>query len=314
LGRPTIALQLATRHAKRSWPLANYARLTRLLIEAWDAEIRLLGTAEERALGEEVRQSLPRSCRERVINLQGQTSLKELAEILRTVHLVVSGDTGTLHLAAALGARVMGIFLGPASCFETGPYGEKLTVIQAEPVCHPCAEAGPDCPEPVCREMITPELVAQVVSVVWGINSRPGRVPEGVRIYQSCRDELGISYHIRAGAPPGWADLVGWAYRMAGARLLGPVSRSAPLEGSSLTDTDFQNLQHTSAALRNGAAPPGNPAVQQALTPLRVLGEILERQAAWQGGGQGDLEQFHGMKVALGEELERLAAQARLKT
>lgn len=310
---PIIALQLATRHAKRSWPLTHFARLADLLIEVWGAQIWLLGTAGERALGEDLIRLLPPPSRGRVMNLQGRTSLTELAERLKAAQLVVSGDTGTLHLAAALGAQVAGIFLGPALCFETGPYGAGHTVIQAEPSCHPCAEAGPDCGEPVCRQMITPELVAEVVSAGWGARGRPSRIPAGVRIYQSCMDDLGVNYAIEAGRSPEWTDLVGWAYRAAGARLLGipfpPATFPAPL----LARADFQNLQHLIRALRNGASPPGEPAVQQALTPLRAFGEILERQGAWQGGSHVSQDWFHRMKAALGEELENLAAQARMK-
>jgi ADP-heptose:LPS heptosyltransferase len=310
---PIIALQLATRHAKRSWPLTHFARLADLLIEVWGAQIWLLGTAGERALGEDLIRLLPPSCRGRVMNLQGRTSLTELAERLKAAQRVVSGDTGTLHLAAALGAQVVGIFLGPALCFETGPYGAGHTVIQAEPGCHPCAEAGPDCGEPVCRQMITPELVAEVVSAGWGTRGWPSRIPAGVRIYQSCMDELGVNYAIEAGRSPEWTDLVGWAYRAAGTRLLKLPSLPAPLSAACLSEVEFQHLQHLTRALRNGAAVPREPAVQQAWTPLRAFGELLERQGACQRGDPKAQVWFQHLKAALGEELEKLAAQARMK-
>ena len=312
-GTPVIALQLSTRHGKRSWPLAHFTRLARQLIDSWGAEIWLLGTAEERPLGEELQKSLPGHFREQVINLQGRTDLAELAERLKAAHLVVSGDTGTLHLAASLGARVVGIFLGPASCFETGPYGAGHQVIQAEPVCHPCMEAGPECSEPVCQQMITAEQVVGVVSAVLGKEEWTGRPPAGVRTYQSCMDELGVHYAIRAGGPPGWADLAGWAYRAAGARLLGLFPLPAPFPAPFLTGADLQNLQDLSKALRNGATPPGKPAVQEALRPLWALGSTLEHQASWQGERHDFQDWFHRMKAALGEELENIAAQARLK-
>lgn len=311
-GTPTIALQLATRHARRSWPLTHFTRLANRLIDMWGAEIWLLGTSAERPLGEEVQRSLPRPFRERVINLQGRTSLKELAARLQAAHLVVSCDTGTLHLAAALGTRVMGIFLGPAWCFETGPYGPGHYVMQAEPVCHPCAEAGPDCGEPVCRQMISPELAAELVSAMWGRGAWP-RPPAGVRLYQSFMDSLGVNFAVLAGRPSGWADLVGRAYRGAAARLLRLPQMPAVLPAPLLARAEAQNVQHWVSALRNGAVSPKNPAVQEALAPLRAFGKTLERQTAWQGESFDAQDWLHRLKIALGVELENLAAEARLQ-
>jgi ADP-heptose:LPS heptosyltransferase len=151
MGEPIIALQLATRHPKRTWPVAAFARLANLLVERLGAWIWLLGTKGEATQGERLRTELTPAHRERVVNLQGRTDLGELAERLRQSHVLVSGDTGTLHLAAALGTRTVGVFLGPASCFETGPYGEGHYVFQAEPPCHPCTEAGGECPSPFVK-------------------------------------------------------------------------------------------------------------------------------------------------------------------
>ena len=53
---------------------------------------------------------------------------------------MIGGDTGTLHLAAALGTRVVGLYMGTASCHETGPYGDGHYVLQAYAPCSPCNE------------------------------------------------------------------------------------------------------------------------------------------------------------------------------
>jgi ADP-heptose:LPS heptosyltransferase len=129
-------------------------RLAGLLVNRLGAQVWLVGTKTEAPLGEALREGLTPAQRERVINLQGRTDLLELAERLREAHLLVSGDTGILHIAATLGTRTVAMFLRPASCFETGPYGEGHYVLQAEPPCHPCTEAGAACPEPICQAMI----------------------------------------------------------------------------------------------------------------------------------------------------------------
>jgi ADP-heptose:LPS heptosyltransferase len=161
-GEPIIALQLATRHLKRTWPIEAFTRLAALLVNRLGARLWLVGTKAEAPLGEALREGLTPAQRERVLNLQGRTDLLDLAARLREAHFLVSGDTGTLHLAAALGTKTVGVFLGPASCFETGPYGEGHYVFQAEPPCHPCTEAGAACPEPFCQAMIPPEAVADL--------------------------------------------------------------------------------------------------------------------------------------------------------
>ncbi len=303
---PVIALQLATRHPKRTWPRAHFARLASLLIEKLGARLWLLGTAEEQAGGDELVKSLKPCFRERLVNLQGRTDLAELAARLTEADLLVSGDTGTLHLAAALGTPVVAVFLGPASCFETGPYGSGHIVIQAEPPCHPCREAGPECPEPLCQRAIVPELVAEVILARFGLKKSPGpeaSLPAKVRIYGSFWDGFGVCYAIRQGRPPDWVDLTGWAYRAAGARLLKhpPPQRSLPLRARS--DADIRVLRHLAKALENGNPAAIEPPAGQALAPLLAFGAVLQRQAIWKGGECQASAWVQEVRDALGEEL-----------
>jgi ADP-heptose:LPS heptosyltransferase len=307
---PVIALQLATRHPKRTWPLPFFVHLACMLIQRLGARLCLLGSAGERPLGARLLRSLPPSFRERLDNLQGRTGLGELAERLQEADLLISGDTGTLHLAAALGTPVAAIFLGPALCFETGPYGIGHVILQAEPLCHPCAEAGPDCQEPVCRGMIGPELAAAAVCAMWGHKDLSNAVhpPAGVRVYQSVMDRFGADYAIRAGKPPGWADLVGRAYRAAGARLL-ERPLPPPLEPApELPATDLRILENLMSALRNGAAASPEAAATPALTPLWAFQKALQRQEAWQAG-EPALDRLQTLKAALAEELGNLSAR-----
>lgn len=279
-GEPIIALQVATRHARRTWPLEAFTRLAGLLVDRLGGQIWLLGTKAERHQGETLRGSLTQAQRGKVVNLQGKTSLEELAARLREVHLLVSGDTGTLHLAAALGTRTLGVFLGPASCFETGPYGEGHYVFQAEPPCHPCAEAGADCSEPLCRAMIHPEAVADLaVSLCTRgeVFSLPV-LPLGTRLYRSFFDPLGVSY-----APLGdglrFIDLVGQVYRWAGAQLLGLNFRTFQPSYLPLDEDSRRNLEKLSAALNNGdGLAITSPLLAQAVTPLRAFREEMWRQ------------------------------------
>ncbi len=336
-GEPLVALQLATRHARRTWPLEHFTRLAEFFVLRVQARVLLLGTRAERGLGERLRAALPPALRERVINLQGETGLEELAGQLKEAHLLVSGDTGTLHLATALGVPTLALFLGPALCFETGPYGCGHYVLQAEPPCHPCLEAASPCPEegPVCLEMLPPMAVARLISGLWEQGTFPPDLPlpAGTRAYRSHLDAFGVSYQPQADAPPRLVDLVGLAYRRAGAWLAGgegeeiggggqgvpagetPALRApAPFpkpppptpywEKEKLASVVLQELEMVLAALEQGMqVSPEFPDAAAALRPLLAFREEMARQ--------GRQELFFGVKAVFTAQLESWLAKAR---
>ncbi|MFW6113141.1 MAG: glycosyltransferase family 9 protein [Thermodesulfobacteriota bacterium] len=279
-GEPVIALQVATRHARRTWPLQAFTRLAGLVVERLGGRVWLVGTEAERPQGEELRRGLTPAQRERVVNLQGKTDLEELAARLGEAHLLVSGDTGTLHLAAARGTRTVGVFLGPAMCFETGPYGEGHYVFQAEPPCHPCAEAGKECPESICQPMIPADAVAGLVVSLCtdGEIFGPPSLPAGTRLYRSFFDPLGVSY-APVGAGVRFIDLVGQAYRRAGGNLVGLTCPPVLPRVLPLGEGNRQDLERLIAALSNGhAAAAASPLLAAALTPLGAFREEMRRQ------------------------------------
>jgi len=93
-----------------------------------------------------------------VENLCGRTSLAELAALYAICDLVISTDTGPMHIAAAAGAPVLAIF-GPTAPWRTGPLGEKSRVLRTGIDCSPCLKKT--CPrgDHACMTGITPEMV-----------------------------------------------------------------------------------------------------------------------------------------------------------
>ena len=71
------------------------------------------------------------------LNLINNTTLPELALLLKQAKLMVSNDTGPMHLAGALGTPVVAIF-GPTNLLLTGPYGSKNKVVKHDVPCGPC--------------------------------------------------------------------------------------------------------------------------------------------------------------------------------
>jgi len=303
--QPVIVLQPGTRHPRRTWPLDSFTRLAELLLDGPAARLWITGTTAERHLGKQIIRGLPVSFREKAENLQGRTDLVELAQCLKEADLVISGDTGTLHLAAALGTPILGIYLGPARCFETGPYGSGHLVLQTEPDCHPCPEGATDCPPPGCQALISPELAARVAQVMLtGAEVSPfEELPQQIRLYQSEWDALGSHYR-PVGRPCTLMEVMGEAYRRTGARLLGypepvwPAVEIAP-EAVDQVETMVEFLTRQSP---DETAP--SP-LMAALKPLRVFHSELLRQS---GGGHGERGQASGelVRQALAQHLVRL--------
>lgn len=143
--------------AKR-WPLERFAEAIQLIQNARpEARMVLFGAPGETALGEQLSGLIGGNCE----NLVGKTSLEELMAELRRCRLLLTNDTGTMHLAALLGTPVAAIF-GSTEPDWTGPVGTGHTIIRKHVECSPCFLR--DCPLDFrCMKEITPEMVSTVV-------------------------------------------------------------------------------------------------------------------------------------------------------
>jgi len=103
------------------------------------------------------------TCRQR--RLDGKTSLNTLAALYRRAQVVVTTDSGPMHLAAALGTPVVALF-GPTAPWRTGPYGPNHVVLRAGLTCSPCFKK--QClttlyEERACMKRLTVDQVAHAV-------------------------------------------------------------------------------------------------------------------------------------------------------
>jgi heptosyltransferase-2 len=95
--------------------------------------VAIIGGPAERALGE----SIAGGMREPARVLCGETSLAELAGVLSRLRLLVTNDSGPMHVAAALGVPVLAVF-GPTDSRETGPVGDTHAIVREPVHCSPC--------------------------------------------------------------------------------------------------------------------------------------------------------------------------------
>jgi lipopolysaccharide heptosyltransferase II len=132
-----IVLQPGARWANKHWPAESFAELVRRF-KTSGAPFRfaVLGGAQDRLLGETIVQADPDQC----LDLTGKLSLPEMVEWIRLSELMVSNDTGPMHVAAALGKPVVALF-GPTEPRRTGPYRQLDSVLQLNLPCVPCMKS-----------------------------------------------------------------------------------------------------------------------------------------------------------------------------
>jgi hypothetical protein len=123
------------------------------------------------------------------------TSVPQLAALLKECSLMVTGDTGPMHISVAVGTPVVAMFLASAFGFETGPYSEGNLILQPVIACGPCNPNKP-CARPDCHDTIEPETLASIVALRLGEDIRslpPGLVdPQKVIVYRSYFDQYGF--------------------------------------------------------------------------------------------------------------------------
>ena len=132
---PLIGFNPGAGRAVKEWPAERFATAASRLSEPMEATFVLLGSAAERSHAEAVTRALPAGIR--TIDLVGKAPLVDLAAVLERMALLITGDTGPMHLAAAVGTPVLAIF-GPSDPRRYAPRHTRSTVVHADLWCRPC--------------------------------------------------------------------------------------------------------------------------------------------------------------------------------
>ena len=115
------------------WPAERYSQLAARLLEQPGVRVVVSGGPVARELCDEIAAPLG----ERLWRADGMFSLLGSAELIRRASLFVTGDTGPMHIAAAVGAPIVALF-GPADPLKTGPYTTDAIVLSKQLPCAPC--------------------------------------------------------------------------------------------------------------------------------------------------------------------------------
>jgi len=161
---PLVGLVAAATYgpAKR-WPAERFAETADRLARSHDAHVLLFGSRAELELLTELRSLVKES--DRALNLAGKTSLRETAALMTCCDVVIANDTGTMHVAYAVGTPVVALF-GSTQPLWTGPLGEGHVVLHHDVGCNPCFRKR--CPKEsmLCFDAITTDEVVAAAQAI----------------------------------------------------------------------------------------------------------------------------------------------------
>jgi lipopolysaccharide heptosyltransferase II len=132
--RPLVGVHPSGGRAIKQWEPARFAAVARRLADERGATIVLTGAPADRPLVDAVRAALPV---DRTVDASGEPDLLTLGAILERLDLFITGDTGPMHLAAAVGTPIVAVF-GPSDPRRYAPLGSRDRVVRIDLPCAPC--------------------------------------------------------------------------------------------------------------------------------------------------------------------------------
>lgn len=170
----------ATNGSAKQWPITSWQAIAKSLVSS-GRTIVIVGGPEDRHLGQQIsdevvgqepdpRKSLPSTAWGDVRDLTGLTTVRDLIAILANASVVVTGDSGPLHVAVAVGTPVVAIHgpTDPAVCGPIVTTPDRAIILGATLPCRPCYTLAriADCPlgHAICQDLITPRQVLTAIS------------------------------------------------------------------------------------------------------------------------------------------------------
>jgi len=146
----------------KRWPRENFSNLISQLVKEFDVKVAIPGSKKDVPRVEEI----AALSKVDLVNLTGKTDLKQLVALMQRANLVISADSGPLHIAGSVGTNTIALY-GPTRPEVTGPLGQaESIIIQNDVGCNdnPCYFL--ECTKNICMQSITVEDVIQKVKEI----------------------------------------------------------------------------------------------------------------------------------------------------
>ncbi|MFH1678975.1 MAG: lipopolysaccharide heptosyltransferase II [Candidatus Omnitrophota bacterium] len=158
LNLPLIVINPGGNWLPKRWLPDKFAELIKRIKDKFPANIVITGAGKDRPLADGI---IKKSGKD-VYNFAGETSLGQIGALMERADIVISADSGPMHIAAAVGKKVIALF-GPTSAQITGPYPpENHIIIQKDTGCKiPCYDSN--CCDYLCMKAISVEEVIEKV-------------------------------------------------------------------------------------------------------------------------------------------------------
>lgn len=151
-----IVIHPGSKDPFRRWDKRHFIAVGKWLAEKHGRQIVVSGNKEEEELAQEVAEAIPRA-----VHIAGKLSLRRFAGVVKECKMVLTNDTGPMHLALAMKTPLVAIFC-PSDPKLFGPYKAKnALIIKHPPTCTPCIKRK--CRDSFCFEQIAPQEVIEAI-------------------------------------------------------------------------------------------------------------------------------------------------------
>ncbi|MCL4428081.1 MAG: glycosyltransferase family 9 protein [Deltaproteobacteria bacterium] len=147
----------------KKWRYDYFVELANMLLN-YNVKIKiaLLGAGYDVEAGNYIESAVSSK---RLINLTGKTSVSDLIFLVKRCALLITHDTGTMHIGVAAGVKLIVIYTGNVGFLETGPYAENQLLVVPDIECFPC-EFTLKCMNPICKSLIKPEYIYDMARMI----------------------------------------------------------------------------------------------------------------------------------------------------
>lgn len=154
-----IGMQPGASTDDKKWPLDCFMELSAKIIKGLNAKIILFGGKDDICDAAEIEDKFKLN----VINMVGRTEMSQLCALMSRTDILITNDTGPMHIAAFTGTKVISLNMGKEICETTGPYGKGNISLQPKIDCYPCSKPLL-CSKKSCRRLIKPEALYKLIN------------------------------------------------------------------------------------------------------------------------------------------------------